>query len=245
MPPHSNGQPFGQSLVRLGLRHRQRLGQPRPESTSTFDAVSDPVRKIAHYIPVVEEMFEDVPALRTYLDARMRLGVDLELDDQLLNGSGTAPDIEGLLARSGLTTAVTRSGSATNADAILDQLVAVENATNVPPTGVIMNAENWRTVLKSKDGNRRYYGGGPLASPARPTIWGLPVAITSAIAAGTALVVTRSAAIVFYKGFFRVESSNAHQDFFVRNLVAVRAVSQSARPFLRNASRPTTIRRFD
>ena len=70
-------------------------GAAKPESTITFDLVSDPVRKIAHWLPVSEEALDDLPQLRSYLDSRLALGVRLEVDDQLLNGTVTAPDIIG------------------------------------------------------------------------------------------------------------------------------------------------------
>ena len=52
-------------------------GAEKPESTIIFDGVTDHVRKIATWIPVTDEMLEDVPAFRTYLDARLRLFVQL------------------------------------------------------------------------------------------------------------------------------------------------------------------------
>lgn len=199
-------------------------GAPKPESTLVFDATTDPVRKVPHWIPVTDEMLEDVAGMRSYIDGRLVDGVNLTTDDQLLNGNGTAPNLTGLLHRSGLTTTVTRSGSVTNADAILDQIVAIELATNLAVDGIVMNPANWKTIIQSKNGDGDYYGGGPLAAPARPVLWGRPVAVTTAIAAGTALPgAFRTAAQVFNRGGIRVEASNSHNDFFVRNLTAIRA----------------------
>jgi HK97 family phage major capsid protein len=60
-------------------------------------------------------------------------------------------------------------------------------------------------------------------------LWGLPVAVTPAMTAGTALVgAYASAAQVFRKGGIRVEASNSHQDFFIKNLVAIRAEERLA-----------------
>ena len=50
------------------------------------------------------------------------------------------------------------------------------------------------------------------------------MAVTPAIAAGTALIgAFGSQAQVFERGGTRVEASNSHQDFFIKNLVAIRA----------------------
>lgn len=203
-------------------------GAAKPESTLTFTAVSDPVRKVAHWVPVTDEMLEDVAGIQSYLNTRLGLGVDLKLDDQLLNGSIVAPDIVGFLARTGLGTSIARVAE-TNADAILSQMIALWTTTNIQPDGIVLNPAQWKTILQTKDTTGQYYGGGPFASPHAPTLWGLPVALTSAIVAGTALVgAFKTAAQLFRKGGMRVEATNSHSDFFVKNLVAIRAELRAA-----------------
>jgi HK97 family phage major capsid protein len=212
-------------------------GAPKPESTLVFEQVTDLVRKIAHWLPVTDEMLEDVSQIRSYIDARLRLGLDIAEEDQLLNGSGTAPDIQGLLNRSGLTTATVRSGSVTNADAIFTAMMAVFNASFVMPTGTVMNPANWQTTQLSKDGNGNYYGAGPFAGPQPATLWGLPVSVTPSIVANTAFTgAFNSAAQVFRKGGVRLEASNSHSDFFVRNLTAIRAEERLALAVYRPAA---------
>ena len=212
-------------------------GAPKPESTLIFDQVTDMVRKIAHWLPVTDEMLEDVAQIRSYIDARLRLGLAITEEDQLLNGSGTAPAIQGLRNRSGLTTATTRSGSQTNADAIFTAHMAIFNASFVMPTGTIMNPANWQTTQLSKDGNGQYYGSGPFAGPQAPTLWGLPVVVTPSITANEAFTGDfRTSAQVFRKGGVRVEASNSHSDFFVRNLTAIRAEERLALAVYRPAA---------
>lgn len=204
-------------------------GAAKPESTLVFDAVSDPVRKIAHWIPVTEEMLEDVPALQSYIDARLRLGVQLKEDDQLLNGSVVPPDVIGFLARTGLAASIAR-GADTNADVILAQIAAIETATGLRVDGIVLNPSNWKTILLAKDGNGNYIGGGgPFQAAQRPMLWGRNVALTSAIVANTALVgAFKTASQLFRKGNLRVEASNSHSDFFIKNLIAIRAEERLA-----------------
>ncbi len=204
-------------------------GVAKPESTLIFDAVSDPVRKIATWLPVTEEMLEDVPALRSYLDTRLRLGVQLAEDDQLLNGSVVAPDIIGFLNRTGLATAVAR-GTDTNADAVLRQMAALFVSTGLQPTGIVMNPANWLAIQLVKTTAGEYVSGGtPFQTPPTPNLWGLPVALTSAMTAGTALVgAFKTGAQIFRKGGLRVEASNSHADFFVTNRLAIRAEERLA-----------------
>lgn len=208
-------------------------GAAKPESALVFDQKTDAVSKIAHWLPVTEELLEDVAAIASYIDARLRMGVQLAEEDQLLNGNGTAPNLLGILNRPGLATAVARNVGATppetNADAILRQISAIATTAFVYPDGIVMNPANLFTILTSKDSSGAYYGGGPFSVLPTATIWGTPVAPTPSIVAGTALVGAFSTqSQVFRKGGMRVEASNSHQDFFIKNLVAIRAEERLA-----------------
>jgi len=211
-------------------------GGTKPESALVFDATSDAVRKIAHWLPVTEEMLEDVAQIRSYIDTRLRLGVQLVEEDQLLQGSGVAPDILGIRNRTGLQTAQAR-GTDTNADALFKQISNITINALIQPEGIVMNPTNWQSIELLKDDSGNYMAGGPFAARLTRTLWGLPVAVTPAIAAGTATVgAFRTAAQVFRKGGIRVEASNSHSDFFVKNLVAIRAEERLALAVYRPAA---------
>lgn len=110
----------------------------------------------------------------------------------------------------------------TNADAIVKQMAAIQTATNLVPTGTIIHPTNWLKILLTKTTDAEYLGAGPFVSPQAPMLWGKPVAVTTAIAAGTALVVCGAAGAVFRRGGINVQASNSHQDFFIKNLTAIR-----------------------
>jgi HK97 family phage major capsid protein len=216
-------------------------GIAKPESALTFDQKTDAVSKIAHWIPVTEEMLEDVAAIRSYIDARLRLGVSLAEEDQLLNGNGTPPNLMGLMNRPGLAAAVARNAGATppetNMDAIARQISAIATASFIYPDGIVMNPANWFTCQISKDANGHYFGAGPFSALPTATMWGLPVAPTPSIVAGTSLVgAYGTMSQVFRKGGIRVEASNSHQDFFIKNLVAIRAEERLALAVYRPAA---------
>ena len=204
-------------------------GAAKPESTLTFEAASDPVRKIAHWLPVSEEMLEDEPQIRSYIDARLRQGVLVEEQDQLMNGTGVAPDILGLSLRPGLAPPVAMTAPDTAADAILRQVMAVFGLSLLMPDAIVVNPVDWADIILTKKQTGDYYTGGPFSTIQTPTLWGLSVVVTPAIVAGTAMVgAFKAAAQVFRKGGVRVESSNSHQDFFIKNLVAIRAEERIA-----------------
>jgi HK97 family phage major capsid protein len=216
-------------------------GGLKPDSTLTFEAASDAVRKIAHWLPVTEELLEDEPAARSYIDARLRAGVLVEEQDQLINGDGTAPNISGILDRAGLSPDMPRNGAAvppqTNADVLLAQTMAVFANSLLMPDGYVLHPSNWVATLMAKTSTGEYFNGGPFSPIQQPTLWGLPVAVTPVIAAGTGLVgAFKTGAQIFRKGGVRVEASNSHADFFIKNLVAIRAEERLALAVYRPAA---------
>jgi HK97 family phage major capsid protein len=204
-------------------------GAAKPESALIFAQVTELVSKIAHFLPVTEEMLEDVAAIASYIDARLRLGVALAEEDQLLNGNGTPPNLLGLLNRPGLAAPVVTTAPDTNADAIFKQITAIATTSFVYPDGIVINPTNWATIILSKTTQGAYIAGGPFTPSQPTTLWGLSVAPTPAIVLGTALVgAFGTMAQFFRRGGLRVEASNSHQDFFIKNLVAIRAEERGA-----------------
>jgi HK97 family phage major capsid protein len=214
-------------------------GDAKPESTITFTQVDEPVRNVATFLPVSDEMLEDEAQIRSYLENRLRLFVQHAEEDQLLNGSGTAPNIRGLLARVGIqtgtraalgTSAGETAAASTIAGALYQAITNVRVNALVEPDAVVMHPTNWAAFKLAKDANGQYYGGGPFVGPygvngiAGEEAWGLRVVVTSRIAANTALVgAFGTMAQVFYRNGLTVEASNSHSDFFQKNLTALRA----------------------
>jgi HK97 family phage major capsid protein len=197
-------------------------GAAKPESAISFAQVTEPVQKLAHWIPVTDELLEDVPAMAAYVDQRLVRGLQVVEDDQLLNGNGTAPNLNGLLTRVGLAPDVAR-GTDTNVDAVAKQISAIATANpGVTVTGVIMHPTNYLSSRLIKNTLGDYIGGSPFEPVMPPALWGVPVARTVAIPLGTALVVCKEAATVWRRGGISIAASNSHQDFFTRNLTAIR-----------------------
>jgi HK97 family phage major capsid protein len=203
-------------------------GANKPASTFTFAAVNEQLVKIATFLPVSEEMLEDVPQLRSYLDTRMRQLVQIEEEDQLLNGVGTGDDINGLLSRT--TQAIDRANYANLFDAIAAARMLVQTVGFAEPDGIIINPHDAfdLDVAKAVAGTGSYFSGGPY-SQAADMPWGLRMVRTTAIPAGSVLVgAFGTQAQVFRKGGLTVDASNSHEDYFSRNLVAIRAEERLA-----------------
>jgi HK97 family phage major capsid protein len=75
-------------------------GGVKPESTIDVGEVVEPVKKLATVLPISDEMLEDAPAIKAYLNDRLTFFVRLEEERQLLRGAG-GNDLIGLMNRTG------------------------------------------------------------------------------------------------------------------------------------------------
>lgn len=214
-------------------------GLDKPESALVFDMVSDPVRKVTTFLPISDEMLEDVEQARSYVDGRLEIFVQLTEEDQLLNGSGIAPNLLGLLNRSGLQADVLR-GTESRADAVHRQITQIRALGFLEPDGIVFHPNDWEEAALEKDANGQYYGGGPFSgaygggggtaseAPNR-TYWGLRPVITPAKAENSTLVgAFATGAQIFRRKGITIEASNSHADFFRKDLTALRAVERLA-----------------
>lgn len=201
----------------------------KPESAITFTSVDETLKKIATFLPISDEMLEDFAQIRSYLDARLQLFVDMQTEVQLLRGDGTGTNLVGLLNRPGLATTIVKGTNPSlsgdnQMDAIYRQITAVRLNSFLEPDAVVIDPMGWQNVVLAKDLNGQYFAGGPFVDQGNPHLWGKPVVATTAMPSLTALVgAFKSAAQWFQKGGLTVEASNSHADFFQRNKTAIRA----------------------
>ena len=116
------------------------------------------------------------------------------------------------------------------ADAIYLQIAAISANAFLMPDAIVMNPLNWATIALLKIDLRANTWRAARSCPGRtPTLWGLPVVLTPVQPAGTAWVgAFKQSCQLFRRGGVRVEASNSHQDYFIKNLVAIRAEERLA-----------------
>ncbi len=210
-------------------------GATKPESALDFTERTDTVRKIATWIPATSEFLEDNAGIRSYIEQRLRFMLAREEEDQLLNGDGTAPNISGILDRTGIQTV---GSLGTDLDAIYNGITEVRVDGGAEPTAMVIHPLSWQTIRLAKDSNGQYYGAGPFSgSDQVDRVWGLRVRVTPMIAQGTALVgAFQPHAQIFRKGGVRVVASTEHSTYFVENKVAILAEERLALAVYRPAA---------
>lgn len=199
----------------------------KPESGLDLEVVSTTVKTIAHWIPITKRAAADAPQVRTLVDNFLRYGLEEELEDQILTGSGSGENFTGILNSSPQTV-----GSAgTDIDAIVDAISAVRVTGRREPNALVIHPGDWYSTgfLLAKDSQNRYLVGDPRASVDQlNTLWGLRVVVTEAMTQNTALVGDFRQAVLWSREGISVMVSDQHSDFFTRNLLAVLAEMRAA-----------------
>ncbi|WP_407819918.1 phage major capsid protein, partial [Staphylococcus aureus] len=62
-----------------------------------YEEATAPVRTIAHWMRASVQILADAPGLRSIIDNRLRYGLSYVEEAQLLNGSGSGQNLEGLV----------------------------------------------------------------------------------------------------------------------------------------------------
>jgi ATP-dependent protease ClpP protease subunit len=209
-------------------------GAAKPEQAFALAEVDAPVRKLACWTKMSDELLQDHDRVVGFINQKVQGAVLLALDDQILNGDGTGTNVTGILQTAGIQTQA--KGADTNLDAIHKGLTKVRAVAFFEPDAVVINPNDYQLLRLAKDSSNQYYGGGPLLgaygqSPfeAWPNIWGKPAIITTAIAAGTVLVgAFQIGAELFMRQALTLDMTNSDQDDFIKNLLTLRAELRAA-----------------
>lgn len=232
----SNAVEYTRELLFTNAAAETSEGAQKPEATLTFELVTANVRTIAHIIKVSKQVLEDSAQLESYIDNRMRYGVQLRYENQIVNGDGTNPNISGI-TDSGNFTAFTATSGENQLDG-LNRMITLVRVAEYEPTAILMNPVDWGIIerLKHGTGDARYVIGNP-AGGITPMLWGLPVVATNTVASGKAIV---SAFDISHQVFNRsgvvVEMFEQDDTNVQKNLLTLRAEARGTLATFRPAS---------
>lgn len=223
-----------------------------PQLDLTLARRQDNVGKIANIAKPTIEMFQDAEQFKAYLENRMVFGIQRKEEDQLLNGTGTAPQIKGILQRTGLAPAVTTTASLTATKAmegIFNQITALRATSFVEPDAIVIHPTDWQTIRLGKDSQGQYYAGGPFTGAYGnggytnvADIWGVKAVITTAVAQGTVLVGGfQECGQIFRRSGITLDMTNSNNNDFETDLVTLKAEERLALAVYRPAGFGTVV----
>lgn len=195
----------------------------KPQMSAEGVLKTTQLKKVAAIIKVSDEMLEDYPRLVSVINERGIYSKDLVVEDQLLNGTGTGANITGLLNTTGIGTSTYAQGAdaQAKAEAIYAAAMDIKSATGYDADAVVLNPADWEEIRLAKDANDQYFGGGFFQGQYGnafggliPDIWGMRVAVSAYVPAGTLVVgAFRQGAAVAVKGGTAVETGYDGTDF--------------------------------
>jgi HK97 family phage major capsid protein len=204
-------------------------GDTKPESAIGYTLRTESVRKIGHFIPATKEAMDDIPFLESQLRGRMAFGVVRKEESQLLSGNGTAPNLRGLLNRTGIQTQA--KGTDPTPDAIYRAMQKVRGAAGAgfaEPTAVVLHPNDWTDIKLLRTADGIYIWGNP-SDEGPDRIWGKMVRQTTAMPEGTGLVgAFRPYAEVVRREGITITLSTEHSTFWAENKVGILAEERLA-----------------
>lgn len=196
----------------------------KPESTLAYSVQTSPVRTIAHWIPVTNKMLGDAPAIRGIINSRLLLGLDLELEDQILTGDGTGENLTGLL-----NAGINIQGLGT--DNVLDAAFKARTQVRVTglarPNAYVFHPNDWEAIRLTREnaatatlGN---YLMGPPSQVGATTLWGMPVVESLGLTENTGLVGDFAMGATLFDREDAAIRTGTINDQFVRNMQTILA----------------------
>lgn len=190
------------------------------------------VRKVAITTKVPDEFMADFPAAQSFIDARLPYMVDLETEFQILYGDGLNNNLSGIFTQAGVQTrAIDTTNDSTIAISLKKGLTDIEVNAQFEPDFYAFHPYDWETASLLRDSQNRFLGGGPFYIPFTNgvfmelyTFWGKPVVKTTSVTQGQPIAgCGKLGAQYFIREGMRIEMTNANEDDFRRNLIALRA----------------------
>jgi HK97 family phage major capsid protein len=194
---------------------------PKPESDITFELDTDPVATIAHWVRASRQVLSDAAMLASYIDGRLRYGLKLKEEAQLLKGSGVGLNLNGIYTQA---TTYVNPGVTVQAETAIDRLrLALLQVTlaEFDADGIVLSPIDWAAIELTKTTDNAYLFATPRGL-ATPGLWGRPVVPTKAMDASDFLVgAFQQGAQGWDREDVSVTVSTEDRDNFVKNMVTI------------------------
>ena len=200
----------------------------KPQSVDAFELVQLPIQVVAHFAKVTRQLVDDAPALAAFINERMAYGVNAKVEAQLVAGTGTAPQLSGLMASGNYTaqsfTLAQLGGSGATLLDLIRASIAQVGAAGYQANAIVLNPADWGLIQGLKETGGAYLLGSPNASLADVRVWGCRVIPTASMAQGKYLVGDFARAATIYDRLETVVDIAAeNENDFIYNRYTIRA----------------------
>jgi HK97 family phage major capsid protein len=195
-------------------------GAQKPQSDITYERDDVPVRTIAHWIHATRQVLADFPQLATLINGRLRYGLAIAEENQILLGDGTGENLLGLIPQATAYNNGLNRANDTMIDIIRHAILQVR-LSFYPSSGVVLTPTDWHNIELTKDNENRYLMANPQGN-LPPMLWGRPVVESDAMPGDQFLVgAFRMAATLFDREDASIMVSTEDRDNFIKNMVTI------------------------
>ena len=196
----------------------------KAEAQLDLELLTEAIQTIAHWIPASRQILADHMQIEAYVNDRLRYGVLYKEDVQLLYGTGTSPQIQGIMTELGVQEILWSDGLLSPLDTKIDAIrrgMTRAHVAEYVPTGVVVNPNDWEDIQLAKGSDLTYIWLNVAAGTGQQFFM-LPVVVTNAINSGEALVGSFAiGSTIWDREQVTVRVSESHSTFFVENMVAL------------------------
>jgi HK97 family phage major capsid protein len=194
----------------------------KPKSDKVFTTVTQVARTIAHYFKVSKQTFDDLPFISAQIESNGVYGVQKAEDNQLLNGTGVAPNLTGFMQ---VAVAAPTPPAASTGATLIDAIgLAVFDlaAKGYTPDGTVINPADWGKVALFKSTQGNYLFANPMDYMANARLWGTRVVATSSMAASNFLVGSFTGhCLLVDREDVNVQVATQNEDDFIKNMYTI------------------------
>ncbi len=191
----------------------------KPEGAMAFEKVTATVKTIACWVPATKRALADVAQLRGLIDQELRDDLQEDWEDECVGGDGSGEHLTGIEHTSGVLSQAWDTDLLTTAR---KAVTAVRVTGRARPTAWLAHPNDAETIDLLKDGENRYYYGGPQQG-GNLQLWRYPVVECEAVTEGQAILGDFRKAVFWDREQATIQVSDSHSDFFIRNMVAILA----------------------
>jgi HK97 family phage major capsid protein len=205
-------------------------GGTKPEATIQLTPDLAPVQVIAVTLPVTTQIVEDGLTLMGYINGRLTYMLKIREEGQILSGSGTTPNLKGILSYSGVQTVTGSTDALVAIGTAIGKIELVDGFAD----GVAMNpGDFWammtRRTTQSATANTGQFDAEAFTTSPAQFVWGLPVVRSNSLTAKQTIVGNYSmGATLFDRSQSGVRVFEQHGTFAAENKVLLRAEERLA-----------------
>ena len=191
----------------------------KPQAGITTAIVTEPVATIAAWANLTRQVAEDSQQVVDYLDGRLRYSVKRRLDAEVIAGDGTAPNISGLTDRTGTNTYAPGAAEA-RYKSIRHMIRLMEDDETVPEI-IVLNPADAEIFDLSNEATDGLHAVPNVAGPGARTSWGLTQVRSTAVTAGTAVLLDPMAVALLDRQQAMAHMTDSHASLFINNVLTL------------------------